>query len=69
MAVIQRYSTVVYTNFEVRDISKVVNIKPEANLQDVFVQFAKCICLICKMYMFNLQDVFAQFAKCICSIW
>ena len=31
---------------------------------NVSVKFAKCIWLICKMYLINLPNVFVQFSKC-----
>ena len=34
----------------------------------VFVQLAKCICTICKMYLYNLQNVFVQLVNCNCPI-
>ena len=37
--------------------------------ENVFLQFAECICTICQMYLSKLQNVFVGIAKYICSNW
>ena len=39
---------------------------PEHQMQNIFVQIAKCICPICKIYLFKLQNEFLSIVKIIC---